>query len=134
MRNILFIIFGLFPVLAFSQKAKWYDGYWVGKGIETNARPLVEWDIEFVSGANHVNVYYKGFPCQAEWELLHEDEKSATFTERLIDGTDKCANNLTTTIEFKKKKLYIVYYRGSSIKAIAQLKKKGKFKVLPHND
>ena len=91
-----------------NKKTDWINGIWRGTGFQLNNSS--SWAIRFEANAK-VKLYkidYGSLNCGGIWELVSIDENRAIFTEKIIDGLDKCLNGSSIIITYVNKN-YLSY-------------------------
>ncbi len=116
MKNILVVILCTCCFFVSSeiraQKISWLEGTWSGEGDQPDALTQTKWKVNFSyePATGILKVDYPSLGCGGEWTLVSSDNASATFTENLSYGFDKCMNGCKVIIYHLDNNYRRMYY------------------------
>lgn len=106
------------PIANESSGPGWLNGTWEGTGSQ-GIFIKTTWKIRLVAGPNSYSVSYPSLGCGGYWSLIQAGAETASFTEHINYGKDRCVDNVFVTV--KKLSMNQLECRWSSPAAKATL-------------
>lgn len=108
-----FIILASLGNLAYAQsgKLKWLDGTWNGVGYQPGLKS--QWEVKLVvnSAENTISISYPDLDCSGNWQIMKvKKRRISEFKEVILEGRDKCLNDLKVLIHLLDKEYLSVSY------------------------
>lgn len=96
----------------------WLDGVWEGEGVQTDTNTT--WAVRLTARDGSYAIDYPDIPCNGRWELIDKNSSTASFTEVITEGADRCDQNSHVIVEKKNpSEVSVRYTRAKSRTVIA---------------
>lgn len=77
--------------------SEWLNGVWAGDAYQTDTN--TRWAVRLTIQDDTYSIDYPDIPCKGTWKLIEKNSQSASFTEVITKGLDKCDNNSHVMVE-----------------------------------
>jgi len=101
-----------------STNLEWLTGVWSGDAYQTDTK--TRWAVRLTVRDGTYSIDYPDIPCGGTWKLIEKNSQSASFTEVITQGLERCGNNSHVMIEkLSTSELSCRYTRAGSREVIA---------------
>jgi hypothetical protein len=79
-----------------SDELAWMQGTWQGTGYQSGTKS--SWAMRLVVTASSYSIQYPSLSCGGYWSLNQTGSGTASFTEHITSGKDKCVDGGSVTV------------------------------------